>query len=128
MRRPVQHVHAEPGIAERHKVATEGALAVGAHGLLECGVKQFVGLALDKVAADNFGATAFHEFRERLVAVRGILAAAVRLHHERKATVAGGAQPYLPCRLAEYAQVVFADLFGDALYNVGRFHALRRSL
>ena len=88
-------MHAETGRCDRHKAVSECTLAFDLHALCIDGVKKAVGEALDLVATDDFGATAFKEIDERLVAVCRNLALHVYLYEERKTSVACGAEPNL---------------------------------
>ena len=94
-RGPVQNMHAETGRCNGHKVVSECALAFHLHALRICGVEKAVGEALDLVAADDFGATAFKKIDERLVAMCRNLAFDVDLYEERETPVARGAEPNL---------------------------------
>ena len=90
------------------------AFQVGADGLPVGRVEQLVRLALDLMAADDFGAVALEEFCESLEFVYGFFAVAVRLYQERETSVTGRSEPNLADSLAQNAEVFLLQLFLDA--------------
>lgn len=126
--RPVQNMHAEACAGDRHKVVAEGAFGFNLHSLSIGGVEKPVGEALNLVAADDFGATAFDEIDKRLVAVRGEFPFDIHLDEKRKASVACGSEPNLAQCFLEYVEMVFVKLFHDTVHKLDRLHVAGRSV
>ena len=85
-------------------------------------------LALNLVAADDFGAGTFQKIYEGLAFVGGILSTEVRLHYQGEVAVATGPEPNGTDGLAKIAQVFFFDLFENLRDDFGCVHPLCGSI
>ena len=92
---PVQHMHADAGFANRHKVATEGALGFHLHWDCASRIKGVVRQTLNVVATDDFGTVSLYEINEGLVTVGREFTLQVYLHKHGVTTVTDGAEPNL---------------------------------